>query len=303
MYQTRVGIYFEDESESSNAVDDALVANDIGSEDVSVNVFSVRVEDTMDVEEGAESEQEVVDEEVNDGPGTNAGQAGGYGDGEPTSLPMPTPLPMTEPTSAAGSIPLTMTSRSSHAAGGKGSHGDDGEMVETEVEVASDAGTDLGSLAEIVQEMPADFQDMGQDEYDEYRFEMLAEATGIEHYVMKKLAFHRTCPMTRIVWNVIKQLLNLQKSIQLGGPKMRVRALQYLRDRRRYEEYLDTGRVEPDETVYSSRYPIQWAAAHYGWGADTDDEVGPQPGDYEDGMDGCGESFFLELRLQAQDHR
>ena len=109
--------------------------------------------------------------------------------------------------------------------------------------------------------------------------------------------------MTRIVWNVIKELLNLQKSIQLGGPKMRVRALQYLRDRRRYEEYLDTGRVEPDETVYSSRYPIQWAAAHYGWGADTDDEVGPQPGDYEDGMDGCGESFFLELRLQAQDHR
>ena len=58
----------------------------------------------MDLEEGGESEQEVVDEEVNDGPGTNAGQAGGYGDGEPTSLPMPTPLPMTEPTSAAGSI-------------------------------------------------------------------------------------------------------------------------------------------------------------------------------------------------------
>ena len=35
---------------------------------------------------------------------------------------------------------------------------------------------------------------------------------------------------------------------------------------------------------------MQWAAAHYGWGEDTDDEVGPQPGDYEDGMDEYGES-------------
>ena len=32
------------------------------------------------------------------------------------------------------------------------------------------------------------------------------------------------------------------------------------------------------------------AAAHYGWGEDTDDEIGPQPGDYEDGMSEYGES-------------
>ena len=96
--------------------------------------------------------------------------------------------------------------------------------------------------------------------------------------------------MTRIVWNVIKDLLNVQKSIQLGGVKMRARALRYLRNRRRYEEYLDTGRVETEEPVYNTRYPIQWAAAHYGWGDDTDDEAGPQPGDYEDGMEEYGES-------------
>ena len=71
-----------------------------------------------------------------------------------------------------------MTSGASHAAGGKGSHGDGGdsaeEMVEMEVEVASEAGTDLGSLDEMVQEEPADFIDMDRETYDDYRFEMLA---------------------------------------------------------------------------------------------------------------------------------
>ena len=73
-YQRRVGVYFEDESESSNEVEDEL-ANDIGSEDVDVNVFSVRAEDLMDLEEGGESEQEVVDVEVNDGPGASTSHA------------------------------------------------------------------------------------------------------------------------------------------------------------------------------------------------------------------------------------
>lgn len=64
-------------------------------------------------------------------------------------------------------------------------------------------GTDLGSLDEVAQEPPADFSGLN--------------ATGVEHY--------RTFPVTRFVWNVINGLLNLQKSIQLGGPKMRRRAL------------------------------------------------------------------------------
>ena len=84
---------------------------------------------------------------------------------------------------------------------------------------------------------------------------------------------------------------------------MRVRALRYLRDRRPYEEYLDTGRVEPEETVYNTRYPIQWAAAHYGWGEDTDDEVGPQLGDYEHGMDEYGESEYEDSGDHAVERR
>ena len=48
---------------------------------------------------------------------------------------------------------LTMPASSSHTAGGRGSHGDgdaDDDMVEMEVEVASEAGTALGSLDEMV---------------------------------------------------------------------------------------------------------------------------------------------------------
>ena len=101
----------------------------------------------------------------------------------------------------------------------------------------------------MVQEQPGDFEGLNDEDYDEYRFQLLADATGVEHYVMKKLAFYRTFPMTRLVWNVIRDLLNLQKSIQLGGVKMLRRAPRSLRDRRRYEEYLDTGRVEPGGTV------------------------------------------------------
>ena len=83
----------------------------------------------------------------------------------------------------------------------------------------------------MVQEQQADFIDLNDEDYEDYRFQLLADAMGVEHYVMKKLAFYRTFPMTRTVWNVIKDLLNLQKSIQLGGPKMCRRALRSLRDR------------------------------------------------------------------------
>ena len=53
---------------SQATLDDALVANDIESEDVSENLFSVY---PMDMEEDAESEQEVINKEVNDGSATN----------------------------------------------------------------------------------------------------------------------------------------------------------------------------------------------------------------------------------------
>ena len=64
----------------------------------------------------------------------------------------------------------------------------------------------MGSLDEMVQEQPVDFEGLNDEDYDEYRFQLLADATGVEHYVMKKLAFYRTFPMTRLVWNVIRDL-------------------------------------------------------------------------------------------------
>ena len=83
----------------------------------------------------------------------------------------------------------------------------------------------------------------------------------------------------------IDDFMKLHKSVQLCGPGMRKRALLYIRRRRRYEEMLDTNRVDPTEDIYSTRYPFEWQAAHRGWTGDTDDEVGLQPGKDDDGHD------------------
>ena len=62
---------------------------------------------------------------------------------------------------------------------------------------------------------------LDQASYDEYRWEQLFNAHGVEHYVVKQLAWLRRLPVNEAMWNEIRDLMSLQKSIQLGGPEVR----------------------------------------------------------------------------------
>ena len=66
--------------------------------------------------------------------------------------------------------------------------------------------------------------------------------------------------------------MNLQKSIQLGGPAVRKRAIDYLMGRRRYEYWCRMGRIDPNENQEESELPDEWAAARYEWGYSTDEQ-------------------------------
>ena len=146
-WQIQSGVYFE---ESEDEVD---------SEDVEVNVYSVRVEETMDVEENAESEMseetdapvEVeVEVEVDNGEGEHQSLTELAGDG--TFEAPGAALALLD--DGYGGTTSASIPTSSHAAGGRGAHGGDGaEAIEdVAMDMASEAGTDLGSLDEMVQE-------------------------------------------------------------------------------------------------------------------------------------------------------
>ena len=146
-----------------------------------------------------------------------------------------------------------------------------------------DAETDYGSVGEMITENPYDFINLDSEQYEDYRFNLLACSTGIEHYILYKLGWLRGLPRSRAVVDQIDDFMKLHKSVQLGGPGMRKRAMLYLRRRRRYEEMLDMNRVDPTEDIYSTRYPFEWQAAHHGWTGGTDDEeIGLQPGEDEE---------------------
>ena len=61
------------------------------------------------------------------------------------------------------------------------------------------------------------FEQLDAREYDDYRFLLLGEARGVEHYIIKKFSFLRGLPVTRDFWLGIQQFSNMHKTIQLDG--------------------------------------------------------------------------------------
>ena len=100
--------------------------------------------------------------------------------------------------------------------------------------------------------------------------------------MVKQLAWLRRLPVDEAIWNEIRDLMNLQKSVQLGGAETRKKAIRYLLGRRRYEFWHRMGRLDQEETMGESVLPDEWAAVHYGWGHSTADEQPRDPGDYGD---------------------
>ena len=145
------------------------------------------------------------------------------------------------------------------------------ETEQEEPEEEDDIQTDYGSIAVIDEDFSA-FEELDPEDYDNYRFALLAEARGVEHYVIQKLAYLRSLPVTRSVWRGIQELFSIHKSIQLGGVATRKRAINFIMGRKRYQFWYEQGRIPPGERLEESEMPDEWIAAHYGWG----EPVGPQ---------------------------
>ena len=180
---------------------------------------------------------------------------------------------------------------------------DDGEDMEEDGE-ESYATTDYGSL-QIANEDFETFENMDVDAYDEYRWELLFNNSGVEHYVMKQLEWLQTLQMNQAVWNEIRELMNIQRSVQIGGPEVRKRAINYLLGRRRYEFWDRMGRIPPKERQEESMLPDEWAANHYGWGHSTGDEQPRDPG-YESSFSATEreeseEEVEVEVETAAED--
>ena len=163
--------------------------------------------------------------------------------------------------------------------------GDDGyasnmEVEQEESEEDWEVETDYGSVAMVNEDFTV-FENLDEKEYDDYRFMLLGEGRGVEHYIVRKLAFLRTLPVTRDIWIGIQELFAMHKSVQLGGVEVRQRAIRYLIARRRYHFWYDQGRVQPGERLEESDMPEEWMAAHYGWGQPTEDQPYEDRGDIE----------------------
>ena len=164
-----------------------------------------------------------------------------------------------------------------------GAPGDDGytshmDVEQEESEEDDDMETEYGSL-DLVNEDFSVFEELNPQEYDDYRFILLSESRGVENYIVRKLAWLRSLPVTRDVWIGIQELFSMHKSIQLGGIETRKRAIDFLRARRRYHFWYDRGRVPPGESLEESDMPDEWIAAHYGWGEPTTFQPGEDAGE------------------------
>eukprot|EP00435_Cladocopium_sp_Y103_P075661 s444_g62.t1 len=68
------------------------------------------------------------------------------------------------------------------------------KMNEGDGESESWASTDYASV-QIANEYPETYENLDDEAYDDYRFELLGMASGVEHYVVKQLARLRRLPM------------------------------------------------------------------------------------------------------------
>lgn len=118
---------------------------------------------------------------------------------------------------------------------------------EEEEEMDSDIETDYGSV-DVVNEDETVFDTLEQAEYDDYRFIMLSESKGVEHYIVKKLFYLRSLPVARDIWVAIQELFAIHETVQLGGIETRKRAMNFLMARRRYQFWYEKGRIPPGES-------------------------------------------------------
>ena len=72
-------------------------------------------------------------------------------------------------------------------------------------------------------------------------------------------------------WQEIRGLMRMQKDVQLGGPKIRARAIDYRMCKKRFQRLIDVGAVYPSEALSGCERPDEWIAWHCGWLGTIDD--------------------------------
>ena len=142
--------------------------------------------------------------------------------------------------------------------------GDDGYVSQNDMEQEEeedDIDTDYGSLVGIDEDFSV-FENLDDREYDDYRFLLLGEGRGVEDYIIKKLAFLRSLPVTRDVWIGIQEFFNIHKAVQLGGVEVRKRAIRFLLARKRYIFWYEQGRVQPGERLEETEMVNKFGFKH-----------------------------------------
>ena len=72
---------------------------------------------------------------------------------------------------------------------------------------------------------------------------------------MKKLSYLRRLPMGELIWQEIGELMQIQRAVQLGGPEVRIKAVDYLKGRRRYMMHYEAGKITPGERLEETEMP------------------------------------------------
>ena len=122
---------------------------------------------------------------------------------------------------------------------------------------------------------------------------LLGEARGVEHYIIKRFTYLRSLAVNRLIWEETKELMQMQREIQLEGIPTRKRAIEYVMNKRRCLFHYEMGRVPPGERTEESDMPDEWAAVHYGWASATEDER-PDQTESEDSESWSGDSGRAE---------
>eukprot|EP00435_Cladocopium_sp_Y103_P032415 s358_g8.t1 len=125
--------------------------------------------------------------------------------------------------------------------------------------------TDYGS-AEVAMEDEDNYRDLDPEDsmsIDSRCLEM--PGRGVELCIVKKLAFLQRLPMEENIWDGIRELMQMQRAVQLGGAEVRTRVVDFLRNRKRYIMHYTTQVVPTGEMMEKSDMPDEWVVAHYRW--------------------------------------
>ena len=273
--QQRLGVWLETDDEEDSDVPDQGGGSDGEDPHVNGRVAHIRRMTKEEFYNGSEEEMESEMEEVEVEVEPESGSAGAAG-----SALAPAASSMVE-----NDFDFDFDSISMSGANLGG--GDDGYVSQNDMEQEEEedeVDTDYGSLVGIDEDFSV-FENLDSREYDDYRFLLLAEGRGVEDYIIKKLAFLRSLPVTREVWTGIQgiqEFFNIHKAVQLGGIEVRKRAIRFLLARKRYIFWYEQGRVPPGELLEETEMVDEWLAAHYGWGEPTTAQPSAGPNDESD---------------------